>query len=109
MAQKLLKGTDIIETNIEQIDAIKKSSLKNVSSKDSALAFADDIYMNLNDKKSVQNNIVSEEKKEIFNCIEKEEVVDRVLEMLKNNKVTPINVVDILEDLSVKKRMLLIK
>lgn len=60
-------------------------------------------------KKHVYNNIITEEKKEIFNCIEKEEVVDRVLEMLKNNKVTPINVVDILEDLSVKKRMLLIK
>lgn len=54
-------------------------------------------------KKYVNNNIVSEEKKEIFNCIEKEEVADRVLELLKINKVSPINVVDILEDLSSKK------
>lgn len=60
-------------------------------------------------KKYVNNNIVSEEKKEIFNCIEKEEVADRVLELLKINKVSPINVVDILEDLSVKKKVLLIK
>lgn len=60
-------------------------------------------------KKCVNNNIVSEEKKEIFNCIEKEEVADRVLELLKVNKVSPINVVDILEDLSSKKRGLLIK
>ncbi|MBR3674278.1 MAG: hypothetical protein IKN65_08440 [Clostridia bacterium] len=60
-------------------------------------------------KKCVNNNIVSEEKKEIFNCIEKEEVADRVLELLKVNKVSPINVVDILEDLSAKRRGLLIK
>ncbi|MCR5147207.1 MAG: DUF6514 family protein [Clostridia bacterium] len=60
-------------------------------------------------KKSVHNNIVSEEKKEIFNCIEKEEVADRVLELLKVNKVSPINVVDILEDLSARRRVLLIK
>ena len=59
-------------------------------------------------KKCVNNNIVSEEKKEIFNCIEKEEVADKVLELLKVNKVSPINVVDILEDLSSKKRGLLI-
>lgn len=60
-------------------------------------------------KKSVNNNIVSEEKKEIFNCIEKEDVADKVLELLKINKVSPINVVDILEDLSVKKKSLFIK
>ena len=40
-------------------------------------------------KKCVNNNIVSEEKKEIFNCIEKEEVADKVLELLKVNKVSP--------------------
>ena len=68
-----------VETNIEQIDAIKKSSLKNVSSKDSALAFADDIYMNLNDKKSVQNNIKSkvkelqDKKDEISNQVSQKE------------------------------------
>jgi len=60
-------------------------------------------------KKYVNNNIVSEEKKEIFNCIEKEEVADRILELLKVNKVSPINVVDILQDLSAKKKSLLIK
>ncbi len=60
-------------------------------------------------KKYVNNNIVSEEKKEIFNCIEKEEVADRVLELLKVNKVSPINVVDILQDLSAKRKSLLIK
>lgn len=60
-------------------------------------------------KKCIDNNVISEEKKEIFNCIEKEEVADKVLELLKVNKVTPINVLDILEDLSVKKRCLLIK
>lgn len=60
-------------------------------------------------KKSVHNNIVSEERKEIFNCIEKEEVADKVLELLKINKVSPINVVDILEDLSCKKSYLCIR
>ncbi len=60
-------------------------------------------------KKCVNNNIISEEKKEIFNCIEKEEVADRVLELLKVNKVSPINVVDVLEDLSAKRNSLLIK
>lgn len=60
-------------------------------------------------KKCIDNNIVSEEKKGIFNCIEKEEVADRVLELLKSNKVSPINVVEILEDLSSKRNMLLIK
>lgn len=60
-------------------------------------------------KKYANNNIVSEEKKEIFNCIEKEDVADRVLELLKINKVSPINVVDVLEDLSVKKKSLLIR
>ncbi len=60
-------------------------------------------------KKCVNNNIISEEKKEIFNCIEKEEVADRVLELLKVNKVSPINVVDVLEDLSAKKNTLLIR
>ena len=57
----------------------------------------------------MNNNIVSEEKKEIFNCIEKEEVADRVLELLKINKVSPINVVDILEDLSFKKNEVVIR
>lgn len=60
-------------------------------------------------KKCVNNNIVSEEKKEIFNCIEKEEVADKILELLKVNKVSPINVIDILEDLSVKKNYLCIR
>ena len=60
-------------------------------------------------KKCVNNNVISEEKKEIFNCIEKEEVADRVLELLKVNKVSPINVLEILEDLSVKRNCLLIR
>lgn len=60
-------------------------------------------------KKCVNNNVVSEEKKEIFNCIEKEEVADKVLELLKINKVSPINVVEVLEDLSAKKNALWIK
>lgn len=60
-------------------------------------------------KKYANNNIVSEEKKEIFNCIEKEEVADRVLELLKINKVSPINVIDILKDLSCKGNCLCIK
>ena len=57
----------------------------------------------------MNNNVISEEKKEIFNCIENEEVADRVLELLKINKVSPINVLDILQDLSVKKNCLLIR
>lgn len=60
-------------------------------------------------KKYISNNIVSEEKKEIFNCIESEDVADRVLELLKINKVSPINVVDVLQDLSSKRRCLFIK
>lgn len=60
-------------------------------------------------KKCVYNNIISEEKKEIFNCIEKEEVADRILELLKINKVSPINVLDILEDLSCKKNYVCIR
>lgn len=60
-------------------------------------------------KKYINDNIVSEEKKGIFNCIEKEEVADRILELLKINKVSPINVEDILRDLSVKRSELLIK
>ena len=60
-------------------------------------------------KKSVNNNIVTEEKKEIFNCIEKEETADKVLELLKTNKVSPINVVEVLEDLSSKKSGVVIK
>lgn len=60
-------------------------------------------------KKCVNNNVISEEKKEIFNCIENEEAADRVLELLKINKVSPINVLDILQDLSAKKNCLLIR
>lgn len=60
-------------------------------------------------KKCVNNNIVTEEKKEIFNCFEKEEVAEKVLELLKVNKVSPINVIDVLEDMSVKRNSLLIK
>lgn len=60
-------------------------------------------------KKCINNNIVSEEKKEIFNCIEKEEVAENILELLKTNKVSPINVVEILEDLSAKRNEILIK
>ncbi len=60
-------------------------------------------------KKCINDNIISEEKKEIFNCIEKEETADRVLELLKTNKVSPINVVDILEDMSSKKNGVMIK
>lgn len=60
-------------------------------------------------KKCVNNNIVSEEKKEIFNCFEKEDVAEKVLELLKVNKVSPINVVEVLEDMSAKKSSILIK
>lgn len=59
-------------------------------------------------KKRVENNIVTEEKKDIFNCIDNEEVADKVLELLKVNKVSPINVIDVLEDLSKKKNKLYI-
>ena len=59
-------------------------------------------------KKRVQNNVITEEKKDIFNCIENEDVADKVLEILKVNKVSPINVMDILEDLSNKKNKLYI-
>lgn len=60
-------------------------------------------------KKCVHNNVISEEKKEIFNCFEKEEVADRVLELFKINKVSPINVVEVLQDMSCKKNALLIR
>lgn len=60
-------------------------------------------------KKCTFDNIVSEEKKEVFNCIEKEDVAEQVLEVLKVNKVSPINVVDILEDMSARKHSLIIK
>lgn len=59
-------------------------------------------------KKSVSDNIITEEKKEIFNCIENEETADKVLELLKINKVSPINVIEVLEDLSRKKSKLYI-
>ncbi len=55
-------------------------------------------------KKCIKGNIITEEKKEIFNCIENEDTAEKVLEILKVNKVSPINVVDILEDMSYKKR-----
>lgn len=60
-------------------------------------------------KKCLNNNIFSEERKEIYNCIEKEDVADKVLELLKENRVSPINVVDILEDISSKRKSLYIK
>ena len=50
-------------------------------------------------KKRTSNNIVTEEKKDIFDCIENEETADKVLEILKTNKISPINVLDVLEDL----------
>ena len=59
-------------------------------------------------KKRVQNNIITEEKKDIFNCIENEEIAEKVLELLKINKVSPINVMDVLEDLSNKRNKLYI-
>lgn len=59
-------------------------------------------------KKRVQNNIITEEKKDIFNCIDNEEIAEKVLELLKINKVSPINVMDVLEDLSNKKNKLYI-
>lgn len=60
-------------------------------------------------KKSVYQNVITEEKKEIFNCIATEDIADRVLELLKTNKVSPINVIDVLQDLSCKKKCLSIK
>jgi len=59
-------------------------------------------------KKCVENNVITEEKKEIFNCIDNEDTADRVLELLKVNKVSPINVLEVLEDLSKKKSRLYI-
>ena len=59
-------------------------------------------------KKCVENNVITEEKKEIFNCIDNEDTADKVLELLKVNKVSPINVLDVLEDLSKKKSRLYI-
>lgn len=60
-------------------------------------------------KKSVFENVITEEKKEIFNCIETEDTADKVLELLKVNKVSPINVLDVLQDLSSKKKYLYIR
>ena len=59
-------------------------------------------------KKRVENNVVTEEKKDIFNFIDNEDVVDKVLELLKVNKVSPINVMDVLEDMSNKRNKLYI-
>ena len=59
-------------------------------------------------KKCIYNNIITEEKKEIFNFIDNEDTADKVLELLKINKVSPINVLDVLEDLSTKKKKLYI-
>ena len=59
-------------------------------------------------KKRVQNNVVTEEKKDIFNFIDNEDVADKVLELLKVNKVSPINVMDVLEDMSNKRNKLYI-
>ncbi len=104
-------GTSIDSNDVESIMRKGKIELKYykiinnmVTSKNKNKRFGIEVV-----KKYTDKNIVSEEKKEIFNCIEKEEVADRVLELLKINKVSPINVVDILEDLSSKKKSLLIK
>lgn len=59
-------------------------------------------------KKRVSNNVITEEKKDIFNCIENEDTADKVLEILKINKVSPINVLDVLEDLSNKRNKIYI-
>lgn len=104
-------GTSIDSSDVESIMRKGKVELKYykiisdvVTKKNKNKKFGIEVV-----KKYVNNNIVSEEKKEIFNCIEKEDVADRVLELLKVNKVSPINVVDVLQDLSAKKKSLLIK
>lgn len=50
-------------------------------------------------KQQNNNNIAMMETKEIENKIAKEEEADALLELLKINKVTPVSLQDVLEDL----------
>ena len=50
-------------------------------------------------KRNMKNDILSTEEKIVNNICNKENENIRVLELLLNNKVTPISVDDILEDL----------
>jgi len=50
-------------------------------------------------KKSVENDITNIEEKTVFHICNKEQDNNRLLEILMTNKVTPIAVEDIIEDL----------
>jgi hypothetical protein len=110
-AIKEFYGVTFLNTNsVQSVDNSEKVELKyykiinNIQTKRSKKTkFGIEVV-----KKRVQNNIITEEKKDIFNCIENEEVAEKVLELLKINKVSPINVMDVLEDLSNKKKKIYI-
>ena len=90
--------------NKEKIEIKYYKIINNVSNKNnSKVKFGIEVV-----KKCVENNVITEERKDIFNCIDNEDTADKVLELLKVNKVSPINVLDVLEDLSNKKRRLYI-
>ncbi|MBO5005762.1 MAG: hypothetical protein J6D03_11250 [Clostridia bacterium] len=52
-------------------------------------------------KKQTDGNSMKVETKEFSNIVDTEEKVDNILEILKRNKVTPVAVRDVLEDMKV--------
>ena len=54
-------------------------------------------------KKNIQDNQINIEKKKIYNISYKEENTNRLLDIMINNKVTPVSVEDIIHDLTIIK------
>ena len=52
-------------------------------------------------KKQTEGNTMKVETKEFSNIVDTEEKVDNILEILKRNKVTPVAVRDVLEDMNI--------
>lgn len=52
-------------------------------------------------KKQTDGNTMKVETKEFSNIVDTEEKVDNILEILKRNKVTPVAVRDVLEDMKI--------
>lgn len=97
--KELYGETFINETDSEEIiEPIKLSYYKVFHFEDTleeeAVSYGVEVV-----KQQNNNNIAMMETKEIENKIAKEEEADALLELLKINKVTPVSLQDVLEDL----------
>ena len=95
--KRFFDGVFIASSNLEETDIkhpMRLEYYKTLSESDIKFKYGIEVI-----KTEYLDENVMIESKEIPNIIESEEEQERILKLLKNNKVTPIGAQDVLEDL----------